>query len=320
MNMSAPKYMITKEGKIIYILEDPRSDYQLFSNVLHEMGYEVRHLDHINDFFNVLKSGDKHGAEEPSPENSLLVHENVEMKKHKDLILQIHSNSQWLISMMNNMNIGFVLSDQDYTLMYNKVIKDITGCSPEEMTGSGMEKAIGENDKNKFHRTLKKILNREKGKAKAEVQILEKSGGTSKANMLVLPLEELDRKPLLVQYISCRNGEKDLSQEQWEALIHELHDILYSISRINGIKEQSKYVKGRMSGWMSEELDKPELTFREKQILKYIYKGYTSQKIGHKLGISSRTVESHRSNILHKTHARNTADLIRYAIKNGFIE
>jgi DNA-binding NarL/FixJ family response regulator len=39
--------------------------------------------------------------------------------------------------------------------------------------------------------------------------------------------------------------------------------------------------------------------------------GSTSKEIGRVLQISFRTVETHRSNILHKLHARNTAELVR---------
>lgn len=43
-----------------------------------------------------------------------------------------------------------------------------------------------------------------------------------------------------------------------------------------------------------------DLTPREKEIAQYIQNGYTSAKIAEELGISRRTVEVHRANILHK--------------------
>lgn len=56
------------------------------------------------------------------------------------------------------------------------------------------------------------------------------------------------------------------------------------------------------------------LTEREREVLALVAKGYTSREIGEKLGISGRTVDVHRANLLGKTGARNTADLIRLAI------
>jgi DNA-binding CsgD family transcriptional regulator len=45
----------------------------------------------------------------------------------------------------------------------------------------------------------------------------------------------------------------------------------------------------------------------------------TSKEIAELLSISIRTVEHHRANLLKKLNLKNTADLIKHAIQNGFI-
>jgi DNA-binding NarL/FixJ family response regulator len=62
------------------------------------------------------------------------------------------------------------------------------------------------------------------------------------------------------------------------------------------------------------------LSDREKEIVKWIAEGLSYKEIGEKLFISSRTVESHKNNILEKLELKTTVDLIKYAIKNSFIE
>ncbi len=61
------------------------------------------------------------------------------------------------------------------------------------------------------------------------------------------------------------------------------------------------------------------LTSREIEILSLIANGLSSNEIAGKLGRSSKTVESHRSNIFKKLGLHNVADLTRFAIKNGYI-
>lgn len=56
------------------------------------------------------------------------------------------------------------------------------------------------------------------------------------------------------------------------------------------------------------------LSIREREILALVAEGHQNLEIAHKLGISCRTVEFHRTNIKRKIGARNTADLVRYAI------
>lgn len=53
------------------------------------------------------------------------------------------------------------------------------------------------------------------------------------------------------------------------------------------------------------------LTARERQICGYLCKGWENKEIADALGISRRTVEDHRSNILQKRRCRNLVELVR---------
>jgi DNA-binding NarL/FixJ family response regulator len=54
--------------------------------------------------------------------------------------------------------------------------------------------------------------------------------------------------------------------------------------------------------------------------LQLIWAGYMNRDIGHRLKISVRTVEAHRSSIMLKLSVSNTAQLLRYAIQLGLIK
>ena len=58
---------------------------------------------------------------------------------------------------------------------------------------------------------------------------------------------------------------------------------------------------------------------REVEVLQLICQQYTAKEIGNKLHISSKTVETHKANLLLKTGMKNTAGLIIYAAKNKII-
>lgn len=62
------------------------------------------------------------------------------------------------------------------------------------------------------------------------------------------------------------------------------------------------------------------LTDREIEILKLIAAGFSNKEIGDKLYISHRTVDTHRTNLMKKLEVSNIAGLIRFAIKNGYIQ
>lgn len=62
------------------------------------------------------------------------------------------------------------------------------------------------------------------------------------------------------------------------------------------------------------------LSEREIEVLVAICQGLSTQEIADKLFISKRTVDKHRANILEKSGCKNTASLVVYAIRNGFVE
>jgi DNA-binding NarL/FixJ family response regulator len=59
---------------------------------------------------------------------------------------------------------------------------------------------------------------------------------------------------------------------------------------------------------------------RERQVLQLVAEGKTTKEIASLLGISVKTAESHRSNLMDKLNIHDTAGLVRYAIKIGLIE
>ena len=61
--------------------------------------------------------------------------------------------------------------------------------------------------------------------------------------------------------------------------------------------------------------NKKGITKREREVLKLIVEGHTSSEIADVLFISTRTVETHRSNLMNKLELKNTAALVRYAIE-----
>ncbi|MEN5379516.1 response regulator transcription factor [Sphingobacterium kitahiroshimense] len=67
-------------------------------------------------------------------------------------------------------------------------------------------------------------------------------------------------------------------------------------------------------------MEKMGLSEREMEVLELIGEGYTNMQIADKLFLSKRTVEGHRQNLLEKTGVKNTAALIKYAIRTGLMQ
>lgn len=64
---------------------------------------------------------------------------------------------------------------------------------------------------------------------------------------------------------------------------------------------------------------RPSLTSREKEVLRHIADGHPTKRIADMLNVSSKTVESHRSQIMNKLGLRSVAELTRYALREGIV-
>ena len=68
-----------------------------------------------------------------------------------------------------------------------------------------------------------------------------------------------------------------------------------------------------------DQLPLEQLTEREREVLVLIAEEYTNMEIAEKLHISNRTVDTHRRNLIQKIGVKNTAGLVRYALKSGLM-
>lgn len=60
----------------------------------------------------------------------------------------------------------------------------------------------------------------------------------------------------------------------------------------------------------------PTLTGREREIIQLLAEGCRNKDIARRLGVSSKTVETHRAAIMRKIDAASIVDLVRYAVRN----
>lgn len=70
---------------------------------------------------------------------------------------------------------------------------------------------------------------------------------------------------------------------------------------------------------MKPALNGGTLTHREREIVQMIAEGRINKEIGALLGISVKTVETHRAAAMQKLKLRTTADLVRYAVRNNIV-
>jgi DNA-binding NarL/FixJ family response regulator len=90
------------------------------------------------------------------------------------------------------------------------------------------------------------------------------------------------------------------------------------ISAIDAINAGDTYFSAAISGRMLRaQTPRPVLSMRECEVLGCIAKGQASRQIAQDLGLSVRTVETHRQNIKRKLNLDGQAELVKYAVEHS---
>ena len=82
-----------------------------------------------------------------------------------------------------------------------------------------------------------------------------------------------------------------------------------------------RYVSGALAEKLATDLsrgDTPKLSDREVQVLRLLATGKTVKQIGNELSLSEKTISTYRVRLLEKLGLSTTAELVRYALLNGY--
>ena len=142
------------------------------------------------------------------------------------------------------------------------------------------------------------------------VRQLKNDGATAK--IIFLTMHADDR--LLAEAFRCGGSCYVLKQSAGEELITGIGKVLAG----------QKYVTPLIATEWAEDLTKRvrgtqklTLTPRQREVLQLVIEGCTMKEIATRLGISTRTAESHKYEIMEGLGVETTAELIQYAVKLG---
>jgi DNA-binding NarL/FixJ family response regulator len=108
---------------------------------------------------------------------------------------------------------------------------------------------------------------------------------------------------------------------------HELVQAIYAVNKneeyfgeaISRILLQN-YVRSAKESDKDETMRAESLSRRELEILKLFSEGMANKEIGENLGISIRTVETHKNHIMKKLGCKSTVEMLKFAIRNKLIK
>src|SRR5687768_206317 len=103
------------------------------------------------------------------------------------------------------------------------------------------------------------------------------------------------------------------------------------ITAVDTLRQHQPFLTSTVTGFVLDdfvrrgdraEADHPAagVTSREREIIQLVAEGRSNKEAASTLGISVKTIEAHRANIMRKLQLRTVSDLVRYAIRNEIVQ
>lgn len=147
----------------------------------------------------------------------------------------------------------------------------------------------------------------------AAVQIRDRSPGTQ---ILILTLQDADQQVRAALAAGARGF--ILKTDAARLLVEAVQSLLDHRPFFTG-KIARKILDGYLQAGGSTTAASG-LTSREREIVQLLAEAHTSKDVARRLGVSAKTIDAHRANLLRKLDLHSVAELVRYAIRNRIIE
>jgi len=103
------------------------------------------------------------------------------------------------------------------------------------------------------------------------------------------------------------------------------------IAAVNSLREHKPFLSSKVTEFvlddylrrtdaLDEALTREAVTTREREIIQLLAEGKSNKEAASTLGISVKTIEAHRANIMRKLRLRSVSELVRYAIRNKIVQ
>jgi DNA-binding NarL/FixJ family response regulator len=102
------------------------------------------------------------------------------------------------------------------------------------------------------------------------------------------------------------------------------------ITAVDSLRQHKPFLTSTVTGFVLDDyvrrgdaqadLAQVNVTSREREVIQIVAEGRSNKEAALTLGVSVKTIEAHRANIMRKLHLRTVSDLVRYAIRNKIVQ
>ncbi len=274
-----------------------------------------------------MRAGMQLGADDyitkPFDYEELLTTINTRIAKRDKLIGSLDKRFEALLD--NTLTGIYIIDEKMKFIHFNTKIAKIFGYDQDEMNKLTFLELISPADKEEVEEKLRKVFRKVQSHFSLKCMGIDRKQKSFPISLYAGNTNIMGKPGIIGNVIDAPTGsvgnnaqELFLSKYGHDELAKAVDYVIQNKAHISS--DQNQKIKSVL-----DESVKPlnldiNITEREQEVLQLICEGYTNQEIANKLFISQRTVDGHRSNLMDKSHTRNTAELVMYAVKNKLVE
>lgn len=258
----------------------------------------------------------------PFQNDELLMSIKTRLEKYEKMVEMSMENFNNLLNLAPN---PIFIHDKTKLVKVNPPFTKFFGYDNDDIKGMSICDLAAEQEKKKLSGYIQKSLSGLNGDTSHETVLVTAKGEDVSTKIFSKSSIDIKGHPIVIGFVlPARESEKlGIEKEQLDGTLKDLS---------SAFKKEEEFVSPDLAEQLKSiyhigQRNEPEvkaedirLSKREKEVLYLACKGLSIKQIADLLFISDRTVEKHRTNLMHKTHTRNIVELIIFAIKNNLIE
>jgi DNA-binding CsgD family transcriptional regulator len=313
-------WFIERKLRKIYSIDESKVNQDLIKTLLSKLGYQTIGLNSLQSLLEVLENDSRETEKQAQGLESQLLEGNISDDSMRTFLRDLLSISSWFSYLLNQSAIGFCIISRNKYLMYNNYFGRMIQHHRDEMLKLTPGDTVLIHHRKKIRGMIRDMLVGKTYHSSADFEIV--TGSKEIMHVRALGFQrKIQGQPLGIIFFYPKSHGSKHPLNIKEQIIHEMYNQLdRMIISLGPLQDHQALTTSAENNTVLNPENMPfNLTNREQEILKLIAQGYSTPEIASKLFISRRTVEFHRSNLLGKTHTRNTADLVRLALQKNLV-
>ncbi len=307
--------LLNKDKQVLYHLDFQLSHLDFIKSLLNKYGYKLYQIKTFEDFIQTIEdSAQKTLAKSAIKLNKpIFLEENLEKQEHIAFFNSLLYTLHWLTNVFDQFGIGFSIFNKSRHILFNTSFMEYIYSDYSNYQSLKVGDTLIHEDRKAFRREVVQLVSSKKERAKLQIHSVTMESKIVRSLLFIGFATQIEGDGFVIGYFmdSQENNSRYL-----EVMINEANILIENLVQVHHLSDISREPAHL---FQQHPVKNVHFTKREQEVLHLIFEGLSNKEMAGKLNIGVRTVETHRANMLSKTNTKNTAGLIRFALRNRFL-